>query len=366
MAEFSDFFDYLEWRGDLTLEKSPFNAVDALILCQIAYLDLTKATAENRAVCLRDAARLHGDVRRQKVGLVINEKTAELFFRAAESARFGGVMMTDVADKYDEQSEEQFSAITFIIEEGTAFIAFRGTDDTIVGWKEDFNLAFADEIPAQKDALLYAAGELSAPNITRVYIGGHSKGGNLALYAAAHVVDCREKVCAVFNFDGPGFTKETLSTPQFKAIEGITHSFYPQLSIIGQLFSHFDDYCVVKSSGQFLMQHDPFTWHLRATGFEEVAALEAGSIYFYQTFNEWFAALEKEKRAQFVNALFAPLAETDCKSLSALSANWLQASSAIMKAVNEMDSEVKAESWKIISSLFAVAQKNFGVLIAQK
>ena len=352
----------------MRFDASPFNAVDALILCQLSYLDFTNVvpSADGSAICLRDAAERHGEIASQNVGLVINEQTAELFFRAASSARFSDVMMCGAVDKYSEESEEQFCAVTFVLNKDAAFVAFRGTDDTIVGWKEDFNLAFMTNIPAQKDALAYLESAADDGAIRRIYVGGHSKGGNLALFAAANLAKNREKLIAIYNFDGPGFLQETLSAQKFRAIEPITQSYYPQLSIIGQLFAHFPRYTVVKSSGQFLMQHDPFTWHLAALGFCEKAELEAGSAYFYKTFNEWFATLEKKEREEVVNALFAPLSNIDYKNLSALSSNWLDASVSIMKAINAMNPDVKNETWKVLSSIFPLMQKNIATLIAQK
>lgn len=368
MNDSSDFFDYLDWRGDISFDSSPFNAVDALLLCQIAYLDLASATpkCENSAILLKDAARLHQELRLQRAGLMISAKTADLFFRAAKTERFGNVMMSEAVDKYDEKTEEQFSAITFTFQKENELVVFRGTDDTIIGWKEDFNLAFIDEIPAQKDALLYLEEEASLPYIKKVFVAGHSKGGNLALYAAAHLTKYRDKIAGIYNFDGPGFAKEMLLSPQFKAIEKLTHSFYPELSIIGQLFSHFENYTVVKSSSQFLAQHDPFSWGIKARGFDEVGELETGSKYFHKTFNEWFIALGKEKREQFVNALFSPFSNIEYKNLSSLSSDWLHSSAAIIKAINEMDSDLKAQTKEIIFSLFSVARGNIGVLISQK
>ena len=365
--EYSDFFTYLSWRGDIPFTASPFNAVDALILCQIAYLDLECAVpkCENSAILLKNAARLHEELRAKKIGLMINEQTAELFFEAAKTKRFGDIALCDVVNKYDEKSEEQFFALTFLLDKHTAFVAFRGTDDTIVGWKEDFNLAFVTPLPAQKDALAYLTDEAGMSFIKKVIVGGHSKGGNLALYASAQMTNYKDKIASVYNFDGPGFSSDMLSSPPFRAIENITHSYYPQLSIIGQLFSHFESYTVVKSNAQFIMQHDPFSWAVGALGFEEKEDFEAGSKYFHKTFNEWYISLEKDKREQFVNALFAPLAETDYKNLSSLSSHWLQASSAILKALNEMDNDIKLQTKEIIASLFSVAQKNFGVLIAK-
>ena len=366
--EYADFFDYLVWRGDLNFEQSPFNAVDALLLSQLSYLDFSTAVphAEASAIRMKDCARLHEEIRAQDAGLMINERTPRLFFEAAKSERFGDVLMSDFVSKHDEASEEQFCAITFTLDKDSVFVAFRGTDDTLMGWKEDFNLSFLTDIPSQKDAADYLQEQSSAPYVKRVFVGGHSKGGNLSLYAASHLKNYGEKLCAVFNFDGPGFLKETLERSEYQAIKGKTFSFYPQLSIIGQLFEHFENYAVVKSSAQFLSQHDPFTWHLAARGFEQVESLEAGSVYFHKTFNEWAVSLDSESREQFVSALFEPLLESSYKSLSEMSENWLFALGSVIHATSEMDSDIKKEARKVLQGLLSVAKGNFGVLIAKQ
>lgn len=180
-----DLFDYVKWRGDIPFNVSPLNAVDSLILCQLSYLDFGEIVSKefNSRILLSDAAEKFADDRfeeRKQLGVLINPRTVELLFVCAQSKRFGSLFLTGFRDTYSKKEEEQFSALTFLCIQKNcnfAFEAFRGTDDTIIGWKEDFNLAFMSEVKAQKDSLLYL--EESIKNLKRFehFCGGHSKGG---------------------------------------------------------------------------------------------------------------------------------------------------------------------------------------------
>ena len=195
--------------------------------------------------------------------------------KAGKSQRFKNVEIAAFVAKYDHENEEQFSAVTFVLNQGgllekqQVFVAFRGTDDTIVGWKEDFNLAFLDKVPAQEDASAYLTRAALSFKKAELFIGGHSKGGNLALYAAAHLEEkAKKNLFAVYNFDGPGFSQETLDSDEFFSIKTKVHSVYPQFSIVGMLFHHYDSYKIVQSDEKLVMQHNPFSWFTLATEFK--------------------------------------------------------------------------------------------------
>ena len=156
----ADLFDYLKWRGDLSFSVSTFNTIDALILCQLSYINFddiipqnTKETKTLNQVASEFAT--HKDFKtKSDLGLVINPKTIELLYAAAKSKRFGNILLCNYKNTYNPLIEEQFCAMTIIFDD-IVFVAFRGTDDTIIGWKEDFNLAFKDFVPAQQEAVEY-------------------------------------------------------------------------------------------------------------------------------------------------------------------------------------------------------------------
>lgn len=360
----SNILDYIAWRGDLSLMESPFNDVDALILCQIAYLNFDGLLAEGdfrTRVPLAELAakfRLAPDFqKRSDTGALINRQTVRLLFDAADSARFGGIAVTGYSSVIDLEKEEQFSAVTFLPGGGTVFVAYRGTDDTIVGWKEDFNLAILDAVPAQLDAVKYL--ETAARTLRgRLCVGGHSKGGNLAVYASARArAGVRRRVARVCNYDGPGFPDRVIASGEFAAVIPKIRSFYPHFSIVGMLFSHAGKYSVVESDQSGIMQHDPFSWHVLRSGFVLLDGFDPASKFFHETFNDWICSLSREQRELFLEALFGVIQATEARTNSELEENLLRNSVKIVRALGQLDRRTRLAVAKTMRLLFRIARR---------
>lgn len=367
-------FDYIEWRGDLTFSQCKMTAVDALIFCQLSYLNFGGIVAsdfDSKKSLQQAALEFKSDdfEHRSDLGLMINPLTVELLFKCADSVRFKNVKLCGFRDKCSQINEEQFAALSFYADEGMdssfVFAAFRGTDDTIVGWKEDFNLAFLEHLPAQTDALSYLNQVSMKFTDCAVICGGHSKGGNLSLYAGANLKN-QEQLKAVYNFDGPGFLKETLETPEYSKVLKKTYSYFPQGSIVGMLFEHDSKYFVVKSDGILVMQHDPFTWFVKALDFELCNELDNSSIYFNRTFNEWYVNMQPEKREEFVETLFDALEATKAVTNSELADNWIKNGPVIIGAFAKMDREIRLSAMATAQQFVKLAAKNIPELIKNK
>ena len=356
--------DYIAWRGDLPFSVVPFNEIDALIFCQISYLSFDGIVSESFKTqhLLSDVAEQFFSAkdfsRRSDTGVMINKLSLQLLRDAGVSARFGKSAVCAYRTQFDYQKEEQFCAVTFLPEKKYAFVAFRGTDDTIVGWKEDFNMGVLDTVPAQEDALIYLTEAMSSLH-KKFRIGGHSKGGNLAIYAAATVAQkYKRRIADIYNNDGPGFREETLALPAFQKIEKRIHSFYPQFSIVGMLFSRAGAYTVVESEQSGIMQHDPFSWHLTGTGFVALSGFDEASEQFHVTFNTWFKQLPDDERSKFVETLFKLLQATDARTNSEIEKNWLRSSTKIISALAKLDNESRDNMVKTLQLLFKTAQMN--------
>lgn len=356
-----DIIDYLDWRGDLTFEHSPLNEVDALIFCQLAYLNFTNLAPADfeSSIKLSELSQIFfassDFASRSDLGMLIDPRSNELLQKAGKSQRFKNVEIAAFVAKYDHENEEQFSAVTFVLNQGgllekqQVFVAFRGTDDTIVGWKEDFNLAFLDKVPAQEDASAYLTRAALSFKKAELFIGGHSKGGNLALYAAAHLEEkAKKNLFAVYNFDGPGFSQETLDSDEFFSIKTKVHSVYPQFSIVGMLFHHYDSYKIVQSDEKLVMQHNPFSWFTLATEFKSKEDLDSGSEIFFKSFNKWFEPLLPEQREQFIETLFGLLESTNAVTNSDLSRDALKNTGKIIKAFASLDSEIRDSAMHLV------------------
>lgn len=359
--EKTDIIDYISWRGDLSFSASPLNVVDALIFCQLSYLNFTDlAPADfSSTIPLSDLARRFLTApdfeTRSDLGALIDKQTIDLLEIAGNSVRFGQTLVTGFVSEYDQEQEKQFSATTFVIDKETAFVAFRGTDDTLIGWKEDFNLAFMDEVPAQKAAAAYLTAAATAYKKCRLFVGGHSKGGNLAIFSAAHLAEKMQKrLQTVYNFDGPGFSSATLASPAFLAIKPKTFSVFPQLSTIGMLFRHYEHYEIVQSDEKLLMQHNPFSWFVHARDFARLNEFDSGSDIFFKSFNNWFEGLQTAQREQFVETLFGVLDSTHAKTNSELSHDPVKNAGKVLKAFVELDSDIRDEAIKIAGEFLKI------------
>ena len=362
-----DLADYVEWRGDLPFSKSGFCDVDSLILCQLSYLNFDglissefrqKISLEN----LWDAFKSSADFeKRCDLGALISRETVRLLELCASSKRFGQIYVSGYVNKIDLKTEEQFSALTFFegARNSNPFVAFRGTDDTIVGWKEDFNLAIEEIVPAQRDALEYL--ERAAKSARgKILVGGHSKGGNLAVYSSAFVpAKIKKRIDRVYNFDGAGFRQEIIEDARLKEIIPRLHSYYPKLSIVGMLFRRAGSYTVVDSGAQGLMQHEPFSWIVMPRSFKSLDGFDKTSELFYKTFNEWLEGVSREKRSLFVETLFKILTAGGAKTNSELGKDWGKQALAIVKAASELDKETRDQIMALVQSLFELAAKNF-------
>ena len=267
----ANMFDYLTWRGDLTLSQSPFQDVDSLILSTLAYVFFDGILSESmeETVTIAQAAELYF-ARPQEVWKSRVEEDWELLKHLAESERFSKMELCGYVNKLDFAAEKQFSALTILTGDGMAFVAFRGTDSSSVGWKEDFNMSFMDTVPSQQEAGIYlcrAAEYFSG----KLRVGGHSKGGNLAVFAAAMCPEkVQERIVAVYNHDGPGFREGMLQREGYRAMLPRVQTFVPQSSVIGMLLEHEEEYVVIRSSQKGIMQHDPYSFSFSSSSWRRV------------------------------------------------------------------------------------------------
>jgi len=365
-----DICDYIDWRGDLSFELSPLNDVDALIFAQLSYLNFNGLAPNdfNSSIKLSELSKMFfgsSDFeKRSDMGMLIDPKSSELLKKAGESLRFKDVEVTGFVSHYDSQKEEQFSAVTFVLNESSfldksqLFVAFRGTDDTLVGWKEDFNLAFLEQVPAQQDALAYLENLASEFKKVELFVGGHSKGGNLAIFAAANLNEKSKKnLVRVYNFDGPGFSQASLDSDEFFSIKSRISSFYPQFAIIGMLFHHYDACQVVLSSEILVMQHNPFSWFVKGTKFETKEEFDSGSEIFFNSFNKWFEKLLPNQREQFVETLFGLLDSTNAITNTDLSKDKLKNTGKVIKAFTKLDPEIREEAMNLVGDFIKTIAK---------
>ena len=301
----ADLFDYLRWRGDLSFSQVPPGPVDALIFSALSYLTLGGSVTERPdiPVSLREASEeFFRDLDTEKRCRIKTDLS--LLMAAAESQRFGNTLLLQYRDILIPEEDTQFAAITFLLDNNSAFIAFRGTDYTLTGWKEDFNMTFRESIPAQLLAAQYTK-EISERYPMGLYMGGHSKGGNLAVYSAVKSdALIRRRIQAVYNHDGPGFTDFVMEDPAYLEMVPRITTIIPQSSVLGMLLEHREPYTVIKSKQLGLLQHDFYSWLLEGPAFVPMEEVTDQSKFLDLTIKEWLNGMTIEERNEIVDTVF--------------------------------------------------------------
>lgn len=341
-----DVLDYLEWRGDLTFCEAPLNEVDNLIFCLLAYVDLDgiiPSDPRHRGVSIRAAAAeyffSHPDCGPRPLGYIIPADILLLFRRMAYTRRYRDLLLTGFANESSEESQTQFAALTVRINDDTHFVAFRGTDDSIVGWKEDFNLSVMDEIPAQHRATVYLD-SLDLPPEGHLYVGGHSKGGNLAVWGALHAKDSlRRRIRKVFSNDGPGFSEGTVTSEAYKEMEDRIFLYLPEDSFVGLLLEHTDEYTVVKSNRKGLFQHDGLSWEILGGKFIRAEGLSPMGMKNDTAVRERIEAMTHAERRELIRLMFTLLESTGAKTLTELRSGGVRTALSLLRGYRELSKE---------------------------
>lgn len=300
--------DYLKWRGDLTFAQDPPNAVDALIFSSLVYIQYGGRVESQPQIpmLLRDAAEEYFALEDHESRVRV-KSDLDLLYQASQTVRFGLTRMVCYRDLFIPEQETQFAAVTFLLDDGSAFLAFRGTDYSLVGWKEDFNMSFQQTVPAQRLSLQYTR-DVAAEYMQPLRLGGHSKGGNLAVFAAARSSPMlQQRILEVYNNDGPGFTKYMMGDPGYLAMVPRIKTFIPQSSVIGMLLEHEEPYTVIRSKSVSLLQHDPYSWEVLGRDLVRMEEVTEGSRFVDSTIKTWFAEMSNQDRNQLVDVMFTLL-----------------------------------------------------------
>ena len=350
--------DYVRWRGDLTLEQSEFNEIDNLILARFSYFPFDKIIRENEIATIKELSRRFSNQDVTKLPILWKDDV-ELFPLMGNSKRFGGMLATKYINKIDAEQEKQFSAITVLMPDGTIYVSYRVTDNTIVGWKEDFNMSFKSHIASQISAKQYLEEIAKEYPSSKIIIGGHSKGGNIAVYAATFASkEVKDRIINVYNNDGPGFCEDVIETPEYQEILPRVHTYIPQSSIIGRLMNHKEKYTIVESVQKGIMQHDLYSWQVLGKEFVTLKKLTNESEFIDKTIKDWLENVEPEKREQVIDAVFEILNTTEAQTMKELKANWFANAKTILGTYKNIDSDTKEMVWQTVNELLKVAKNN--------
>ena len=350
----ANIFDYIKWR-DISFKKVEFNEVDNLILSRISYLPFDGVISKDEEITLKEA------YERTKImgttGRTIQVEDIDLYPVLAKSIRFGEVKVTNFVNIIDPKQEKQFSAITVILPDDTIYVSFRGTDNTIIGWKEDFNMSFSDIVPSQLDSVEYLNGVVKKYK-NKLRVGGHSKGGNLAVYAGAFCnEETKKQMIEIYNNDGPGFLDKVIESKEYKETLSKVHTYIPQTSIIGRLLKHKEKTTIVKSTETGIMQHDLYSWQVMGDKFVRARQTDY-SDFIDSTITNWLKEVSPKQREEFVDTWFDILNSTKVKTVNELSSKWFRNVATMIKTYSNLSLETRRMMTKTLSTLLRVGKDN--------
>lgn len=353
-----NFFDYINWR-DIEIEKVEFNEIDAAILSRFSYFPLEFLDLETQKMTIEEAYKKFKNSEKKARAVMLRD--LKFFPVLAQSKRFGKLVISNFVRHIDTSIEKQFSAIVIELPDDTICVSFEGTDNTLIGWKEDFNMSFMSQVPAQVEAVEYLNKIAEIYKDKKIRIVGHSKGGNLAVYSAAFCnKEFLDRIIEIYNFDGPGFHKEVINSNEYKNIKNKMRRYIPQDSVIGRLLNYDGTTIALNSSETGIMQHDSYSWQLIGDHFIEDKTTTS-SEYIDTTLTDWLNKETPEQREKFVNILFDIIKSTGATTLAEMSSKKLETAQVLLKSYNNIDKNDKEIISKSLSILFQVAKDNIKI-----
>ena len=346
--------DYISWRGDLSFEQSQFNEVDNLILACFSYVNLDgiSAVTKQKGIGLKkltkEFMKLH-TMKELEADKSFIRLAPFMMMEMAKSVRFGKCVVRNYVNDIVTEAEQQFAAMEIVLEDGTSYVSFRGTDDTIIGWKEDFNLS-TGVVPAQKRAIEYLQ-KISEHTDGMLRVGGHSKGGNLAIYGSVMCKSAHEKILEIYSNDGPGFSREFQELPEMKEMMPKIIRIIPEYSIIGTLLGHEKEPVIVASSSKGLLQHDGFSWEVQGPALVRRDSLNKTALRFIEILHKWIDGMDTEQKRLLIEDLFATLQASGYENLSEVQSGGLKSLAAMVKRVEKFAPESRGMMQELLTAI---------------
>lgn len=345
----ANLMDYLDWRGDIPLSAVPFNEVDNLILSELSYLDFTKVVPtpeEGGSITIEAAAKSIFERyplgEKIDMGMIVPDRVPEMLEKLRKTVRFRHMGLSCYVDHVDVEEAEQFAALTVDTGDGHIYCSFRGTDDTLAGWRENLEMTCTAQIPSQKMAVDYLRMAARKHARKQIRLGGHSKGGNLAVYTGVFCprdIQCR--ITAIWSNDGPGFHSDILNLPEHERVEDRIFTIVPRSSVVGMLLEHEETYTVVDSDSLGLWQHDGFSWQVMGGRFVRLKDTSEQSRRSSQAARDWVHSMTTEQRRKFVDALFKVMSASGAETLTDLKVENIRAVVPMLRAMKDLDKETR-------------------------
>ncbi len=352
MANFSD---YIDWRGDLSFAASPFNEIDFLLFSYLSYVNFDDIVPyiDEGSITIEEASHrffmMHTEEEIEASRSFIR-LAPRLLRKMAGAKRYKDLQLLNYVNRIDLNEAEQFSALE-IRSDRSSMISYRGTDDTIIGWKEDFNISY-QITPGEADAIHYL-NRIAMNTQLPIRLGGHSKGGHLAVFAAAGCArSIQDHIISIGDFDGPGFHEDFLVSEGYRTIKDRILRVLPETSIVGMLLEMDVEPLVIQSSEVGAMQHDAFSWQVLGTSFIRSAGISMEGKLFDETLTTWISQIPMDERKPFIDDLFSVLEASGAETLTDLQNGGVKLVPAMITQLRRLNPNTARTTWKLLSLLF--------------
>lgn len=352
----ANLMDYMEWRGDVTFKASEVNEIDGLIFSQMSYVFFEDIIDDNNNTIGALAERFFNKYSMDEIENLpeIIKSSCMIFKKMAECERYKNLRLINYVTDFQPDIAKQFAAVTVVIDEENYYVAYRGTDDSLAGWEEDFKACYMMPILSQTEAVEYL-GEIMTLFHGNVYLGGHSKGGNLATYAAV-MIDSKykDRIVRIDNYDGPGFLPEFVESESYKEMCCKVRTYNPQKSIVGMIMFREGENVIVESTGKGFMQHSGITWKVQGRHFVTCDRYEKFSENFADINRTWINEITKEERELAIEIVFKVI-RSGFDTVTGLKEGFFSTASTIVRSYKGVDKATRKVIGKIVSKMIRLS-----------
>ena len=352
----ANLMDYMEWRGDVTFKASEVNEIDDLIFSQMSYVFFEDIIDDNNNTIGALAVRFFNKYSMDEIEKLpeIIKSSCMIFKKMAECERYKNLRLINYVTDFQPDIAKQFAAVTVVIDEENYYVAYRGTDDSLAGWEEDFKACYMMPILSQMEAVEYL-GEIMTLFHGNVYLGGHSKGGNLATYAAV-MIDSKykDRIVRIDNYDGPGFLPEFVESESYKEMCCKVRTYNPQKSIVGMIMFREGENVIVESTGKGFMQHSGITWKVQGRHFVTCDRYEKFSENFADINKTWINEITKEERELAIEIVFKVI-RSGFDTVTGLKEGFFSTASTIVRSYKGVDKATRKVIGKIVSKMIRLS-----------
>lgn len=354
--------EYIKTYGQNTFVQKPFNEVDSLVICQLSYMNFqpfVPALKEKKEPVSIQSILEQNRMEELLAGYWYKEQNEELFRMVAASKRFKNMKFNFHENIVEEETDTQFSAITCFPDEGICYVAYRGTDATIVGWKEDLNLALSEPTHSQELAVEYL-NKVYGRVKQDLFVGGHSKGGNLASYAAMNCsARTKKHLLAIYNHDGPGFRPEIFKQCDYDSVKDRMFKFIPKSSIVGVIMETGLNCEIIESHSIGTMQHNAFNWKIEGDHFVRVEDRTTAKKLQDEALNEWILSLSQEQVHTFVDTLYEVITASGAEDVFQFGGDLKGSITRSYEAMKDLDEDTRNAVHSILHALYEIAGEKF-------